>query len=429
MAGGRVADDGTVRGVELAAVAVTGRRRCADVVAEGRRDALHREARPVGALGRAVDRRRSRGRDGGDGEELVAVDHGEVGATAERGAQVAAAHRQAAEDLVGRVVVAVVRDERADLDRARPVPVDRRERDLHLDAGGDARAGGLAAIAARDARDVGVVERRRHFPAAAGRADRLRAHDVRADQGVVVALPDVATGTAAIREQLRVADVHRVRRAAACREHHDRVGVEAGVEREAGRQAVGRRAHGGVQTVEVDVRVVASERVLAGARTGVNEHVDLVEVRLEVAREHEVQRAGCSVARDEAVGHVELAAVADARGGPEVVAKAGADALDDDGASVAGLGGSVDDIFDARERERAAHERRSGDERGLHVLVAPVMVSWDTKPWRTDRRHGDQTVDPRRRKSNGGSVEGPGIPGIGVGVPDGQRRRYGATSS
>ena len=92
----------------------------------------------------------------GEVEELVAVDVGEVDAGGV--AEVVGAVGEAAEDLVGEVVVAAVVDPAGDLDGARAVPAELGEVELDLEAGGDGGGEGGGGGVAGDAEEVAVVD-------------------------------------------------------------------------------------------------------------------------------------------------------------------------------------------------------------------------------------------------------------------------------
>ena len=105
-----------------------------------------------------------------------------------------------------------------------------------------------------------------------------------------------------------------------------------------GRTVAGAVVAHAVQAVEVDIGVVAAEAVLA-ARHAVDEDLELVEVRLEVAREDEEQEA----VLDLRVRADELAAEGDIDGALRRVAEAGLRVLDDDGLAVGGVSGAIED--------------------------------------------------------------------------------------
>ena len=246
-------------------------------------------------------------------------------------------------------------DEGADLDGARAVPAeDGGERNADLHAGGHAGAGGGSPAGAVDARNIAVVHG--HLQAVGGVVDE----DV-AGRRIGHAAADVRAHAATCSEELREVRVERVRGVAAgAREVQ--VGLEAGIELQAGERVDRVRTHA-VEAVEINVRVVAAQGVLATG-LGVDEDFQLVEVALQVAGDDQVEVPARGV--DLAVDGVDFAAVAGAAKAIGGVAETGGDGLDAGGGAVHGFRGAVDGR--SLGVSRGAHnERRRCDQEVLHI--------------------------------------------------------------
>ena len=244
-------------------------------------------------------------------------------------------------------------DKGGNLDGAGAVPSeDGGERDAQLHARGHAGAGGGPGGIPVDARNVAVVDR--HLEAVRGVIDE----DV-AGRRIGHAAADVRADAAALRQELREVRVERERVVAAGAREVE-VRLEAGIELQAGERVDRVRTHA-IEAVEVDVGVVAAQGVLA-TRLAIDEHIELVEVALQVAGDHQVEVATRNV--DGAVDGIDFAAVAGAAKAIGGVAEAGADRLDAGGDAVRGFSRAVDDNLGVS--RGAQQKRRRRDQKGLH---------------------------------------------------------------